>query len=89
LEILDKGEDTINKEIVSNLIKKELHSLPELTISEDVVIKKLEDIIQTQLIQKYKHNFTTALFEYNLSIPFKDNYLNGIIDLMIQTDDDK
>ena len=58
-----------------------------LIINKEDVTKKIESIINTQLLQKYKIYLNNALFEYPLSIPFLDNFIYGIIDCLIQNEE--
>ena len=76
----------ITKDIIQDIIENNGNNDADITES---IIKNVTILVNTPLFQKYKNNIINAEFEFEISVPFHNNFLYGIIDCLVKNDEDE
>ena len=83
------AEDNINEEYIINIISSYSEPIDNETQQDHLnMLENIKMLVNSSLFQRYKNYFSAAKFEYEIHLPFENNYLYGIIDCLIKNKDD-
>ena len=73
----------------SNAVNSKITNEKVLNDISKSIIANIKALMDSDFMQNYKNYFKDAMFEYEIHLPYRDNFLYGIIDCLIKNDSDE